>query len=319
MKVLVTGRLPEEVFELIRKEHELEFNSEDHPMERGELLRRVRNKVGLLSMITDRIDNELFDHAPYLKVVANYAVGFNNIDLNEARARGIWVTNTPGVLDDATADLTFALILATARQVVSMDRLTRAGEFKHYGPMLFLGTEVSGKTLGIVGLGNIGRAVARRAAGFNMAVLYHNRRRVDPSVERALNATYVGLDDLLSRSDFVTLHVPLTDETRHLIGPEQLRKMKRTAFLINASRGPVVDEQALVEALQARIIAGAGLDVYENEPALTPGLVDLDNVVLLPHIGSATVETRTRMAFLAAENLLTGLRGQVPTNCLTCG
>lgn len=319
MKVLVTGRLPEEVFALIRREHELEVNLEDRPMPREDFLRRVRDKEGLLSMITDRIDEELFDHAPFLKVVANYAVGFNNIDLNQARARGIWVTNTPGVLDDATADLTFALILATARQIVSKDRLTRAGEFKHYGPMLFLGSEVSGKTLGIVGLGNIGRAVARRAAGFNMPVLYYSRRRVDPSVEQALNAMYASFEELLRQSDFVTLHVPLTDQTRHLIAAEQFRMMKPTAFLINASRGPVVDEQALVAALRDGTIAGAGLDVYENEPALTPGLVELDNAVLLPHIGSATVETRTRMAFLAAENLLTGLRGQVPPNCLTCG
>ena len=228
------------------------------------------------------------------------------------------MTNTPGVLTDATADLTFGLILAVARRIVEGEAMLRAGKWKHWAPFLFLGAEVSGKTLGIIGLGQIGKAVARRALGFDMRILYHDRLRIDEKKEKALNATYADLKTLLSQADFVSLHVTLTDETRHLIGARELSYMKSTAYLINASRGPVVDEKALVEALRAKKIAGAGLDVYENEPALTPGLSDLRNVVLLPHMGSATLETRTAMAKLAAENLLDGLKGIPPRNCLNC-
>jgi glyoxylate reductase len=245
-------------------------------------------------------------------------VGYDNIDVAAATARGIWVSNTPGVLTDATADLTFALILAAARRIIEGEAMVRAGKFKSWAPFLFLGTEVTGKTLGIIGLGQIGKAVARRASGFNMRILYHDRNRISESEELELNATYADLKTILSDADFVSLHVTLTDQTRHLISARELDYMKRTAYLINASRGPVVDEKALVEALRTKKIAGAGLDVYENEPALTAGLADLDNVVLLPHVGSATLETRTAMAVLAAENLLDGLQGITPRNCLNC-
>jgi glyoxylate reductase len=316
MEILVTGRLPEEVMAFINKEHHVAANVEDRPMERKRLLNLVGDKDGLLCMITDRVDEELLNSAPHLKMIANLAVGYDNIDVAAATLRHIPVSNTPDVLTDATADLTFALILATARRVVEGDKRTRAGKFRYWAPSLFLGRDVSGKTLGIVGLGRIGRAVAQRAKGFNMGILYHNRRPIATSVEKELGVTYAGFKTLLTKSDFLSVHVPLSEETRHLIDNEALEKMKTTAYLINTSRGPVVDERALEKALRERKIAGAGLDVYENEPHVVPGLMELENVVLLPHMGSATVETRTRMAQRATENLLAGLRGKKPPDCL---
>jgi glyoxylate reductase len=316
MKVLVTARMPAAVISLIEREHQVESCQEDPPLDRQSLLRGVADKEGLLCTITDRIDAELLAHAPALKVIANYGVGFEHIDLAAATRRGLPVTNTPGVLTDATADLTFALILATARRIPAGDRRVREGQFTYWAPLLFLGREVSGKTLGLIGLGRIGQAVARRARGFRMRVLYHSRTRLAPAAEQDLHVAYAPRETLLREADFVSLHVPLTPETRHLIGRRELELMKPTAFLINAARGPVVDEAALVEALRRGQIAGAGLDVYEREPELSPGLTDLDNVVLLPHLGSATIETRTRMGLMAAENLLAGLRGERPPNCL---
>jgi glyoxylate reductase len=315
-KVLLTGRIPDDVMGVLEKACDVEANREDRPMERSRVLELIGDKDGLLSMITDSVDGELMDRAPRLRMIANMAVGYNNIDLEAASARRIPVSNTPGVLTDATAELAFALILAAARRVVEMDGLTRRGEFRFWAPMLLLGTEVTGKTLGIVGLGRIGKAVARRARGFDMRVLYHNRERLDTAEEREFQAEYADLERLLRESDFVSLHVPLTGETKYFIGAKELAQMKPTAFLINTSRGPVVDEQALVKVLRERRIGGAGLDVYENEPVLAPGLAELDNVTLLPHIGSGTLETRTRMASLAVENLLAGLRGDVPPNIL---
>ena len=316
MKVLVTARMPVEVISLIEREHQVESYQEDPPLDRQSLLRRVADKEGLLCTITDRIDVELLDGAQALKVIANYGVGFEHIDLAGATRRGIPVTNTPGVLTDATADLAFALILATARRIAAGDRRVREGKFTYWAPLLFLGQEVSGKTLGLIGLGRIGQAVAQRARGFGMRVLYHSRTRLAPAAEQELQVAYALRETLLQEADFVSLHVPLTPETRHLIGRRELELMKPTAFLINTSRGPVVDEAALVEALRRRQLGGAGLDVYEREPELSPGLTDLDNVVLLPHLGSATIETRTRMGLMAAENLLAGLRGERPPNCL---
>ena len=315
-KIFLTGRIPDGVTAVLEKDCDVESNKEDRPMERAALLELVQDKEGIISMITDRIDGELMDRAPRLRMIAAMAVGYDNIDIGAATARGIPVSNTPGVLTDATAELAFALILAAARRVVEMDGLTRRGGFRYWAPMLFLGTEVTGKTLGIIGLGRIGKAVARRARGFDMKVLYHNRERIDAAGERELKTEYADLERLLRESDFVSLHVPLTEETKHLISGRELALMKPTAFLINTSRGPVVDEKALVKVLRERKIGGAGLDVYENEPALTPGLAELDNVTLLPHVGSGTLETRTRMAVLAVENLLAGLRGDVPPNIL---
>lgn len=316
MKVLVTGRLPVAITSLLGNEHEVSENEFDKPMTRDEILDRVRDKDGLLCMITDRVDGELMDRAPHLKMIANCGVGFDNIDVPAATARGIWVSNTPGVLTEATADLTLALMLALARRVVEGDAMLRSGQWKHWAPFVFLGSEVHGRTLGIIGLGKIGRAVAKRAMGFDMPILYHNRSRINETDEQACKARYVDLDTLLSQSDFVSLHVSLNDQSRHLVGSDELSRMKPSSYLINVSRGPVVDENALVSALRSKQIAGAGLDVYENEPQLAPGLSDLHNVVLLPHIGSATTQTRTRMATLAVENLLAGLRGEAPPNCL---
>jgi glyoxylate reductase len=318
MNVLVTGNLPDTLIARIESEHRVEVHRQDRPMERRVLLESIGDKQGLLSMITDAVDQELLDHAPDLKIVANFGVGFNNIDVPVATQRGILVTNTPDVLTDATADLTMALILAVARRVVEGDRRTRQGRFKFWAPFNFLGHDITGKTLGIVGLGRIGRAVARRASGFDMRVLYHNRKPLPLEEERALQVHYCDLKTLLQEADFISLHAPLTPQTRHIIGPEELARMKSDAFLINTSRGAVVDEHALLEALEQGRIAGAGLDVYEDEPLLTPGLERLDNVVLLPHVGSATVETRRRMAVLAVDNLLAGLQGRVPSNCLNC-
>ncbi len=316
MKVLVTGNISPEVTEMIEQEHLVASNSEDRPMDRESLLQSVADKEGLLCMITDRIDRELLNRAPHLTMIANFGVGVNNIDIPAATEKGIPVSNTPGVLTDATADLAFTLMLSIARRVVEGDRMTREGKFQFWAPSYFLGSEVSGKTLGIIGMGRIGKAVAKRAVAFDVKILYHNRNRMTDTQEKALQATYVDLDTLLSDSDFVSLHVPLSDDTHHLIGLNELGRMKPTAFLINTSRGPVVDERALLAALRERKIKGAGLDVYENEPELTTGLKDLDNVILLPHVGSATIETRTKMGMLAAQNLLAGLRGEKPPNCL---
>jgi glyoxylate reductase len=311
-KILVTGRLPDEVMAKLAAACDMEANREDRPMERERVLKMVVGKEGLLSMITDRVDAELMDRAPDLKVISNLAVGYNNIDVDAATARGIIVTNTPGVTTEPTADLTLGLILAAARRIVEEDRLTREGKFQYWAPMLFLGRSVAGKTLGIIGFGAIGQAVAKRARGFDMRILYHQRQQLDSARERKLGIEYADFARLLRESDFVSLHVPLTEKTRHLIGVNELRQMKPSTFLINASRGPVVNEKELVEALQKGVIAGAGLDVYENEPALTPGLIDLPNVVLTPHVGSGTIEDRTLMARIATENLLTGLKGEIP-------
>ncbi|MDD2671415.1 MAG: D-glycerate dehydrogenase [Syntrophales bacterium] len=315
-KVLLTGRIPGEVMARLAGVCDVEANTEDRPMDREKLIELIRDREGLISMITDGVDGKMMAAAPRLKMIANMAVGFNNIDLKAATARGIPVSNTPGVLTDATAELAFALLLAAARRIPEMDRKTRAGEFRWWAPMLFLGREVSGKTLGIIGLGRIGKAVARRARGFDMRVLYCNPARLDPAEERALRVEYADLRSLLREADFVSLHVPLTEATKHLIGAEELALMKPTSYLINTSRGPVVDEKALVQALRGRKIEGAGLDVYENEPALAPGLAELENVTLLPHVGSGTLETRVRMASLAVENLLAGLNGESPPNIL---
>lgn len=285
-------------------------------MLREEILKNVRGQDGLLCTITDRVDTVLLDHAEGLKMIANYGVGYDNIDLATATNRGIPVSNTPGVLTNATADLAMALILGTGRRIVAGDAKVRRGEFKFWAPMHFLGREISGKTLGLIGLGRIGKAVARRAVGFDMPIIYFNRQRLTTAEEDRLGVSYRSLEALLKEADIVSLHVPLTADTHHLINTATLNLMKPSAILINTSRGPVVDEKALVLGLKNGGIAAAGLDVYENEPELSPGLADLENVILLPHIGSATVETRTRMAELAVDNLLAGLAGRRPPNCL---
>ena len=311
-KVYVTRMLPESALRRLDGEVEWSVNPHDRVLERGELLAAVGDVDGLLSLLTDTIDAELFDAAPKLKVVANYAVGFNNIDVKEATRRGILVTNTPGVLTETTADLTWALLMCIARRIVEGDKFMRAGKYVGWAPMLLLGSDVYGKTLGIVGIGQIGQSVARRAMGFDMNILYHDKWELPPVAEHLLHADDVSLEELLQGSDFVTLHVPLIPETHHLIGKEQLEMMKQDAYLINASRGPVVDEVALVEALSSGVIKGAALDVFEDEPAMKPGLAELDNVVVVPHLGSASIETRTAMADLAVSNLLDFFAGKQP-------
>ncbi|HEX5726020.1 MAG TPA: D-glycerate dehydrogenase [Longimicrobiaceae bacterium] len=266
----------------------------------------------LLCLLTDRVDAALLERAPRLRVVANAVVGHEHVDLAACRARGIVVTNTPDVLTDATADLTWALLLATVRRLPQAERSLRAGEFHGWGFWDYLGGDLAGATLGVFGMGRIGRAVARRAGAFGMRVAYHSRTRLPPEEERALGAEWMELDALLAASDVLTLHAPLTPATRHAIGRAALGRMKPGSYLVNTARGPLVDEAALAEALRAGRLAGAGLDVYEHEPRVEPALLDLPNVVLLPHVGSATRETRTRMAVLAARNAHAVLTGRPP-------
>ncbi len=316
MDVLVTVPLPEKLLSRIERHHTVTLHNEDSPISRGALETLIQGKAGLLCTITDKVDGELLQRADQLRVVANYGVGYDNIDVEACTAKGILVTNTPGVLTEATADLTMALILAVARRLLEGDQMVRQGRFKAWTPFGFLGREVSGKTLGIIGLGRIGRAVAKRANAFSMKVIYYSRTRLPGDQEHALQVDYTDLEGLLKESDFVSIHVPLTDGTRHMIGREEFSLMKRTAYLINTSRGAVVDEEALAEALKSGRIAGAGLDVYEHEPKVHEALLEMKNTVLLPHIGSATVETRTRMGELAVENLLAGLDNKRPPTCL---
>jgi glyoxylate reductase len=268
----------------------------------------------LVCLLTDRMDAELLDRAPRLRIVANAVVGYEHVDRDACRARGIAVTNTPDVLTDATADLAMALILSAARGLPRAERSLRAGEFHGWGFWDYLGTDLRGKTLGIFGLGRIGQAVARRAAPFGMQVIYHSRTRLSARDEAALGAEWVDFDGLIARSHVLSLHAPLTPETRHAIGADALRRMRPGSFLVNTARGALVDEAALVDALRDGPLAGAGLDVYEREPTIHPGLLDLPNVTLLPHVGSATRETRTRMAMMAARNVHAVLTGQPPLN-----
>ena len=282
----------------------------DRPITAQELRDRAASADALLCMLTDRIDAELLDAAPRLRVIANYAVGFDNIDVAEARRRGIEVTTTPDVLTEATADLTWALLLSAARQLGAGERMVRAGQWKGWAPDQLLGQPVAGRVLGIIGMGAIGQAVARRAHGFAMPIRYFNRRRVDPAIEAALGAQYLPLDELLATSDFITLHAPRNDQSHRLIDATALSRMKPTAVVINTGRGALIDEAALVEALRQGRIAAAGLDVFEREPELAAGLAELDNVVLAPHLGSASTEARASMVRLCSENIIEVLGGR---------
>jgi glyoxylate reductase len=314
--VVIPQYLHEPGLSMAREIAEVVYWPEDSPMPRARLLEAVAGADGILSHPASRFDRELLDQAPRLKVVSNIAVGYDNVDVAACTERGIAVCNTPGVLVDSTADATFALLLAVARHVVAADHFTRSGQWKYWTPTLLVGADLAGSTLGIVGLGQIGLEVARRAKGFRMRILYHNRRR-RPEVEAELGASYVDLATLLAESDYVSLHVPANGETRNLIGATELARMKPTAYLINVARGAVVDQAALTQALQERRIAGAGLDVFNPEPiAPTDPLLALDNVVLMPHIGAASLQTRRRMAELAARNLIAVLNGERPPACV---
>jgi len=309
-RVVVTRRIPRAGLEALGDLRASVLG--EGPPAREELLSAARGASGILSTVTERIDAEVMDAAgPSLRVVANMAVGYDNVDVAAASARGVVVTNTPGVLDETTADTAFMLLMAAARRLGEAERLVRSGRWEGWGPEQLTGPDVWGKTLGIVGFGRIGRAVARRATGFGMRILYASRSRKEEA-ERELGARRVSLEELLRESDFVSLHTPLTPETRHLIGERELSLMKPAAVLVNTARGPVVDEAALAAALARRRIFAAGLDVYEREPEVHPALLGLENAVLAPHIGSASIETRARMAALAAENLRAVLSGRRP-------
>jgi glyoxylate reductase len=312
-RVLVTRRVYPQAIAILQEDRLLVDYCDTHDVLAADALRRkLQHADGVVCQLTDALSADVLATAPKLRVISQVAVGHDNIDVAAATARGIVVTNTPDVLTESTADLTFALLLAVARRVTEAERFLRAGRWRRWDVDLLAGIDVHGRTLGIVGMGRIGRAVARRASGFAMRVLYSGPHPLDAAAAATLRARHVPLSMLLQQSDFVSVHVPYRADTHHLIGVDQLAVMKRGAFLINTSRGPVVDESALCAALEERMLGGAGLDVFEREPTVTEGLLRLDNVVLLPHIGSATVATRTRMCTLAAENCAAVLRGQQP-------
>jgi len=306
--VTVTNTFPQVALDKLSSECDLKINRTS--LTKEELKQKVSGSDAVISYLTDRIDHDIIDRGTKLKIIANYGAGFNNIDVTYASERGIWVTNTPNVLHETTADLTWAMILGTARRIVSADRYTREGKFQGWGAKLFLGGDVHEKTLGIIGLGEIGRSVARRAIGFNMRTLYYQRNRLPKEEEKKLNAEHVTFEQILRESDFLTLHVPLTEETEYMIGNDEIALMKKTAYLIHTARGKVIDDYALVAALREGRLAGAALDVYEAEPELTEGMRGLDNLMILPHIGSASFETRDKMALLVADNIFDALEGK---------
>lgn len=312
--VAITRRIPEAGLDLLQNKFELRINPHNRVLKPNELLMLVRDARAILSLLTDKIDSEVMDAAgKNLKIIANYAVGLDNIDLEAAKSRKIIVTNTPDVLTEAVAEHTIALILAVARRIVESDQFVRAGKYKGWEPELLLGTELSGKTLGILGLGRIGSRVAEIGAlGFGMKIIYYDRGQRNRELETRISSEAVTIRKILTSADVISLHVPLTNETRHLIGKTELSSMKKTAILINTARGPVIDEQALVWALKQKIIAGAGLDVFEFEPKVTPELKKFSNVIMTPHTASATIEARSAMAELATKNILAVLEGNAP-------
>jgi glyoxylate reductase len=306
-KLLITRRIPAEAMSLLTPHFEIDHYNKDTAIPRKLLLKKLKDKDALFCILTEKVDRELLDAAPKLKALTTYSVGYDHIDLKACTERGIPVTHTPGVLTETCADFTFALILAAGRRIAEGDRFMRAGKYKGWDPLMMLGTDIHGKTLGLVGFGRIGQAVARRARGFAMKVLYYDVQRVFPAIEKDLGAEYVEMDHLLRRSDFISLHTVLDPNTFHLIGDKAFALMKRSAYLINTSRGPIIDEKSLVKALKTNRIRGAALDVYEQEPKMAPGLNKCENAVLIPHLASASLETRTKMGTLAAEGLLDSL------------
>jgi glyoxylate reductase len=314
--VYVTRMIPQQTIDTLREHHDVEVNPHDRALSKKELLQAVRGRDAVISLLTDTIGGEVLDAAgPQCRIVANYAVGFNNFDLDAATARGVIMTNTPGVLDDATATHAWALLLATARRIPESERYVRAGKWHGWAPMAFIGQDVDNKTLGIAGLGRIGSKFARKAAAFDMNIIYTDARP-NTEFERQYNARFVDKATLLREADYLSLHLPLLADTHHYIGAAELAAMKPTAVLINAARGPLVDEKALVAALRERVIWGAGLDVFEDEPRLAPGLAELDNVVIVPHIASATTQTRLAMGKIATDNVIRVLKGEAPLNCI---
>lgn len=312
-KIFITRKIPEEAIKMLKERYKVHINREDRQLSKIEIIKRVKDIDAILPLLTDKIDKEVIAATKCLKVIANYAVGFDNIDIKEATRKGIIVTNTPGVLTEATADLAWSLLFATARRIAEGDRFIRDKKFKGWQPTLLLGYDIYGKTLGIIGTGRIGTAFALRSKGFNMRVLYFSRSK-NILMEKKLKAKKVTLKKLLAESDFISLHLPLTKETHHLIGKTEIELMKKTAILVNTSRGEILDEITLANALKNNIIAGAGLDVFEREPSITKKLLQLKNVTLTPHIGSATYQTRTKMAIMAAQSIIDVLEGKTPKN-----
>ena len=315
-KVYLTRQMVPAVLDRLRPQCNLRINPVDDTVPRNELLREVSDAVVLVPNGPDTIDAELLQAAKELKLIANFGVGYNNIDVDTAAEMGIPVTNTPGVLSDATADIAWGLLMNVARRIGEGDRMIRADSWPGWGPLQLLGGDITGSTLGLLGLGNIGKAMIPRAKGFSMEVVYWNRTRLDTAEEEALGIRYASKEEVLGEADFVSLHVALVPDTRHLIGESELALMKPSAYLINTTRGPVVDERALVAALQAGRIAGAGLDVYENEPMVDPDLLPLENVVLAPHLGSATIGTRTKMGMIVADNIEAFFKGKPLLTCV---
>ncbi len=312
--VLISKHIYREAVDYLAGRVQLDYHDSDDGLPSADLLARLADKDGLICQLTDRIDAALMDAVPNVRVVSNVAVGFDNIDIPAATERGVIVTNTPGVLTDTTADLAFALILGAGRRLGESERYLRAGQFRQWRIDLLTGWDIWGSTLGVLGMGRIGQAVARRGRGFNMRVLYYDPLRQSEDLERELGIEYVSKDELLAQADFLSLHCALTAETHHLIGADELSAMKPTSVLVNTSRGPVVDEAALADALEAGVIAAAGLDVFEHEPEVHPKLLRLENALIVPHIASASVATRTRMCVMAAENVVAGLSGHRPPN-----
>ena len=315
-KALATRQLFDEARAILERQLDVEYWSGAERITRAELLQHVTDKDALICLPTEKVDEELLAAAPKLRIAATVSVGYDNIDVPACTRRRVIATNTPGVLDDTTADFAWTLLMAVSRRLIEGETWVRSGTWPGMDIAQLLGRDVHGKTVGIIGFGRIGRCVARRAQGFQMRVLYHNRNRLAPAIEAELHAEFADLDRLLRESDFVSIHVPLNSETRHLISTDNLAKMKSTAFLINTSRGPVVDEAALVAALEQKKIAGAALDVYEREPVVHPGLLSRKDVVLAPHLGSATLETRTKMAVVASQNVVAVFEGRRPPNPL---
>ncbi len=318
-KVLVTRKLPGQAVKILQEKYTVTLNTEPHAIKRNDLKKMVVGKDAILCLLTDKIDKEIMDlSGKQLKIIANYAVGYDNIDISEAKKRGIIVTNTPGVLTQAVAEHTMALLVSVARRIPEAEKFLRQNKYKGWAPELFLGTELNNKTIGIIGLGRIGSIVAKIAAkGYNMKVIYFDNSKTHQELDQLIGSYSVNLDDLIKTADFISIHVPLLPTTIHLIGKRELNMMKNTAFLINTSRGPIIDENALVSALKKKKIAGAALDVFEFEPKLSPGMRELNNIVITPHIASATTETRVAMADLAVNNIIAVLSDKPPLTKVT--
>ncbi len=316
MKVLITRAFQERPLKILKENFEVEVGSYERNLSKQEIIQKIKDKSALISLLADPIDKEVIESAPNLKIIAQYAVGYNNIDVEYALSKGIYITHTPDVLTEATAEIAFALMLSVSRRIVEADNFTRAGKFRGWEPNLLLGKELKGKTVGIIGFGRIGKSFAKKCNAFGMNVLYTKRNRLSPEEEKELNVKYMEFDELLRVSDVLSFHTPLTKETRHLLSKEKFNLLKEGVIIINTSRGAVIDENALVENLKSGKVWGAGLDVYENEPKIHEELLKMKNVVLLPHIGSATEETREKMAFMCVNSIIDFSKGKIPENLI---